>query len=240
MLRFESWIRRVVVALAAGILLQQASAQEPPTDIQGPTYAFEKIRNKEISGVRLSMTPQQAVAALQTQGWQGYVEEDHAYLANGRENVWLQFPKIGSRRRLTYFSYTRNLSPQEWSDIEQRRKEALDLLGVPTIWTKWVRFENDGLVIGDRLYFGYERDTDAREDARECLHDWQCKAFEENKDCRPMVRQLQGGTIEAGFGYRSFHVTVRDDELNAAELLQDRTFRRWDKSKMLCLRPMIH
>jgi hypothetical protein len=234
----------------AGFAAMASVAQTTRVDVQGPTYRWAKLREKEIEGVRLSMTPEQAVQALEARGYRNYWPNAHADFVLFKkqerdEDFSLYLATIRGNQVIRSFTYSRYIGNDDPIDSGFGREEVLRFLGdAPTTWVQHLEEPEGGMpgrVFEESFtyapeYGGFRLN---REDARRCLRSWQCEALDKERDCRPVVQNLRGGSIHGSFNHDRLVISVDDDELGAAQLLEDRAFREFDLSDAICPHPSV-
>ena len=236
-----------VVVLAVAVSLSTSNvgfAQSTPQTTEGPTYSSTEIRQLEIAGIHLGMSPRNVVDAMSARGFRlrnpSGVEGGGFYESEDRR-VWVSvsYSNIDGQPELRSISYQiLSYSAEEAAALAERRAELTALLGEPTLWTRWT---NERGEIGDRfVYVPRRRLIEFLDEATSCYANWECVSLLEDTDCRPLIHRVRVPVIQGSFGYRSLNISIVDYAAQARELLREEKFRRRDLSQTACLIPSVH
>ncbi len=233
------WVWVVPVAM----MLLATAAYATWEEVEGPTYARERLRSVEIDGVHLGMRREEAAAALAVRGYRfenpSGVEGSGSFRsADGKADISIGYSEGAGVPQVESFTYRRAYTFEEVRDLEARRAELLAMFGRPTHWTRWV--QEDG-AIGDRLRYVSDRALlEDIDEASFCYSDWRCRTIVLQRDCRPYVQRVRGAVVSASFIYRGIYIEVDDYGRRSAQLRRDPAFRARDVGDTYCHVPYIH
>lgn len=194
------------------------------TRIAGPLYTRANLRNRELAGVHLGMTLEDARRALTGRGLiqrhdnhpavidtagNSSEADDAFFAADWRESVGLYYIKLDDRpAEVVGVHYTRHLSATEDREIEARRSEILRDFGAPSYWRRAVI---DGR-IDDEIGFvpaAWMRGEETRSRIQTCHTRWWRDEID-GTDCSRLAACAREPVMEISFGWRHVNYYLRD------------------------------